>query len=165
MPLLWRWHNTKEGKEIIEFSCLIGLISWLLSPNEGIFPKVPRLKCPCKIHGNNHAKKSIHLKILEWTYMVHGHSRDLRISIRVFKWMDNSAWILHGHFNPGFQGFVGAETGEQRRGEAQLAPLRGLAFLSLSIDRSALCRYRPIRPTNIDWGNSALENAFSGGIR
>jgi len=26
---------------------------------------------------------------------------DPRIFIRVFEGMDNSAWILHGHFNPG----------------------------------------------------------------
>ena len=32
------------------------------------------LKGTCKIHGNINAEKSIHLTILEWTPMVHGHT-------------------------------------------------------------------------------------------
>jgi len=39
---------------------------------EGVFPG---LKYPCNVQGNIHARESIHLKILEWTFMVHGYSR------------------------------------------------------------------------------------------
>jgi len=63
-----------------------------------VLPKLnlPGLKCPCKIHGNIHAKKSIHLKILEWTSMVHGHGMDTRIFVFFNEWI-----IWQGHFNPG----------------------------------------------------------------
>jgi len=55
------------------------------------------LKYPYNVHGNIHAEKHIHLKIPEWTSMVHGHSMDTSIFIRVFEYMNFSAWILHGH--------------------------------------------------------------------
>ena len=65
--------------------------------------KLPGSWVPCKIHGNIHAEKSIHLKILEWASIVHGYGRDPRISIRGFLMnglcgMD-IAWTLH----PGFR--------------------------------------------------------------
>ena len=47
------------------------------------------LECPCKIHGNIHAEESILLKILEWTFMVHGHGMDTQISILFF-----NEWII-----------------------------------------------------------------------
>jgi len=45
-----------------------GLTKWSLGP----IPLKSRLKYPCNVHGNIHAEKSIYLKILEWTSMVHG---------------------------------------------------------------------------------------------
>jgi len=42
------------------------------------------LKYPCNVPGNIHAKKPIHLKILEWISMVHGYRIDTWISICVF---------------------------------------------------------------------------------
>ena len=35
--------------------------------------EVPGFKYPCNLHGNIHAEKSIHLRIPEWTSVVHGH--------------------------------------------------------------------------------------------
>jgi len=55
------------------------------------------LKYPCNAHGNIHAEKSIHLKILEWTSIVHGCSINTWISICIFvneKFGMDIAWTL-----------------------------------------------------------------------
>jgi len=47
------------------------------------------LKYPCNVHGNIYAEKSIHLKILEWTSMVHGHINIIHSCIfivRIFRY-------------------------------------------------------------------------------
>jgi len=50
-------------------------------------------KYPCNVHGDILAEKSIHMKIPEWTSMVHGH-----VDSCIFN-MDFSA--LHGHLKSG----------------------------------------------------------------
>ena len=70
------------------------------------FSRRPGLKCPCKIHGNIHAEKSIHLRFLEWTTVVHGHT-DIHSCIF-------NGWIIrHGYF-------MDPSTRKAERSEAQL---------------------------------------------
>jgi len=67
-----------------------------------LFDEISGLKYPSKVNGIIHAEKSFHLKILEWTSMLHGYSIHRHMDIREhFQCIDNSAWIFHGHFNPG----------------------------------------------------------------
>jgi len=56
----------------------------VLKGRKNIFRGKPGLKYPCNANVNVHSEKSIHLKIIEWTSMVHGYSIDLWISICVF---------------------------------------------------------------------------------
>jgi len=77
---------------------LVGDCDWFLGFPPKVIVLIPLvLKCPCNVHRNTHAKKSIHLKI-RMTSMVLGYEMDSPFSPfpslpPFFLLMDNSTWI------------------------------------------------------------------------
>jgi len=63
----------------------------------------PELKYSCNVYVTIHTGKSIHLKTLEWTFMVHGHSKrtwvficihaEKSIHLKTLEW----TFMVHGH--------------------------------------------------------------------